>query len=157
MNALQELILKTVSERYPSDASFYKQHGFNSGRWADFKAGRTDIDSMKYGRVERMKRVLFTNFEMKLLHDAEFNRMTGKAKDTLDEYYRLKLEAVKAMGEHMEAYVHSTLYDGSMSNNMLHIRHDEHKAIEVYVRNIGAPAGKKSRREYILANLDRLN
>lgn len=37
MKALQELIIKTVDERYPYDTDFYNIVGFNVGRWNEFK------------------------------------------------------------------------------------------------------------------------
>lgn len=151
MDALQELIIETVDERYPSDASFYRKFGFNSGRWSDFKSGRTDINNMKYERVDDMIRSLFTPFEMGLLKQAKFKKsINNTITSALDEYKRMKIEFIKGLSDNLIASISSTLYDGSQINNTLVIRHKDYAFLEVIEPNINPPAGKRNRREFIL-------
>lgn len=157
MNALQELILREVAWRYPHDTSFYHQRGFNSGRWGDFKSGKTDLDNMKYGRVKGMTKGLITDFELSLLNQAQFNVSLKWTKlSVLEEYDRLRLETVKSLGENLVASILPTVHGESMSNNVLKVEHETFPYIKMFFKNINPPAGKKNRREYILSNLDKL-
>lgn len=157
MKALQELIIKTVAERYPHDTDFYKMVGFNVSRWNEFKKGNTDIGNMAYGRVEKMKKLLFTDFEMSLLDKAEFEKVSNRTDlSVIDRYNELRIETVKTLEDDLVAEVGSTIYGESMSNNKMYVYHKKYKHIEMIFKNIGAPAGKRNRREYILDHLDDL-
>ena len=158
MNALQELILMTVADRYQNDTDFYKRFGFNSGRWADFKAGRTDIDNMKYERVSAMCQSLFTDYELLLFNLARSNKQLNRTKlSVIDEYKRLKRETIQNMGDNLLASIESTLIvSGSMTNNKMRVYDETNPNVAVYTYNLSAPAGKKNRRKFILDNLDRL-
>lgn len=127
MNALQQLIIETVDERYPSDASFYRKFGFNSSRWSDFKAGRTDINNMKYERISSMVETLFTGFEMDLLKQAQSNNTT----DVISEYKRLKTEFVDSLGDNRTDSISSTQFDNTEINNKLVIQHKDYKYLSV--------------------------
>ena len=157
MKPLQELIIKTVNERYPHETDFYKMVGFNVGRWNEFKKGNTDIGNMAYDRVEKMKKLLFTDFEMSLLDRAQFEKVSNWTElSVIDRYNELRIETVKALGDDLAAEVGSTIYGDSMSNNKMYVYHEKYKHIEMIFKNIGAPAGKRNRREYILEHLDEL-
>ena len=157
MKALQELIIKTVDERYPHDTDFYNIVGLNVGRWNEFKKGNTDIGNMAYDRVEKMKKLLFTDFEMSLLDRAQFEKVSNWTElSVIDRYNELRIETVKTLGDNLVAEVGYTVYGDSMSNNKMYVYHEKYKHIEMIFKNIGAPAGKRNRREYILEHLDDL-
>lgn len=157
MKALQELIIKTVDERYPHDTDFYKIVGFNVSRWNEFKKGNTDIGNMAYDRVEKMKKLLFTDFEMSLLEKAQFEKVSNRTDlSVIDRYNELRIETVKKLEDDLAAEVGSTVYGDSMSNNKLYVYHEKYKHIKMIFKNIGAPAGKRNRREYILEHLEDL-
>ena len=157
MKALQELIIKTVDERYPYDTDFYNIVGFNVSRWNEFKKGNTDIGNMAYDRVEKMKKLLFTDFEMSLLDQAQFEKSSNWTDlSVLERYNELRLEALKSFGDKIEASIGSTLYGGSQANNIMHVYHEDFEYMKLTFKNIGAPAGKRNRREYILDHLEDL-
>ena len=157
MKPLQELIIKTADERYPHDTDFYKIVGFNVSRWNEFKKGNTDIGNMAYDRVEKMKKLLFTDFEMSLLEKAEFEKVSNWTDlSVIDRYNELRIETVKKLEDDLAAEVGSTVYGDSMSNNKLYVYHEKYKHIKMIFKNIGAPAGKRNRREYILEHLEDL-
>ena len=157
MKALQELIIKTVNERYPHETDFYKMIGFNVSRWNEFKKGNTDIGNMAYDRVEMMKKMLFTDFEMSLLDKAQFEKISNRTDlSVIGRYNELRIETVKTLGDNLAAGVGYTVHGNSMSNNKMYVYHEKYKHIEMIFKNIGAPAGKRNRREYILEHLDDL-
>lgn len=161
MKPLQELIIKTVNERYETEVAFYEVVGLNLSRWTDFKTGKTDIDRMGYGRVEKMKSVLFTPFEMHLFKETQFDKSTyaNKYKDVtfIERYNERKLEVVKDMGENLIASIGMTrISKDGVANNIMYIKDETCPYVEMIFKNISAPAGKRNRREYILDNLERL-
>lgn len=157
MKALQELIIKTVDERYPYDTYFYNIVGFNVGRWNEFKKGNTDIGNMAYDRVEKMKKLLFTDFEMSLLDQAQFEKASNWTDlSVIDRYNELKIETVKTLEDNLVAEIGSTNYGNGTSNNKMYVYHEKYPHIKMIFKNIGAPAGKRNRREYILEHLDDL-
>src|SRR5699024_4906116 len=110
MKALQELIIKTVDERYPYDTDFYNIVGFNVSRWNEFKKGNTDIGNMAYDRVKKMKKLLFTDFEMSLLDQAQFEKFSNWTDlSVIDRYNELKIETVKTLENDLVAEIGSTL------------------------------------------------
>lgn len=157
MKPLQELIVKTVSVRYQNDTDFYHTHGFNVGRWTDFKNGKTDIGNMKFDRVEGMIQSLFSEFEMHLFNQAVKEKQFNWTElPVIERYFELKREAVKSWGDSLNGSNGSTIYGESASNNLLHLYHSEFKSMEVTFTNFQSPAGKRNRREYVLEHLDEM-
>lgn len=154
MNALQTLIIETVEERYYKNTDFYLPLGFNSSTWNNFKQGITDINNMKYARVQAILETLFSDYEMYLFKKAElYAGDPTKADWVLGHYKSLKRDTVRNLADDLFIEVRKQTDE---HKGLLRICSMEYPFIELHFKPIRIPEALEDARTYILEHADLL-
>lgn len=151
MNALQTLIVETVEERYYKNTDFYLPLRFNSSTWNNFKQGITDINNMKYARVQAILDTLFSDYEMHLFRKAELYGL-GEADPVLWHYRSLKRDAVRNLADDLIIEVRTQTDE----HKGLLIIHGDDPFIKLHFKPIHLSEGLTVDKTYILENVDLL-
>lgn len=151
MNALQTLIIETVEERYYKNTDFYLPLRFNSSTWNNFKQGITDINNMKYARVQAILDTLFSDYEMHLFRKAELYGL-GEADPVLWHYRSLKRDVVRNLADDLIIEVRTQTDE----HKGLLIIHGDDPFIKLHFKPIHIPEASEDARTYILEHADLL-
>lgn len=154
MKALQALIIETVEERYYKNTDFYLPLGFNSSTWNNFKQGITDINNMKYERVQAMLDTLFSDYEMHLFKKAELHVGDPTRTDWVIELYEImRKDAIHNLGDDLYIDVKTQTDE---QKGFITIFHGVEQFIKLHSKPIHLPEGLKVDRNFILEHIDSL-
>lgn len=153
MNALQTLIIQTVEERYYKNTDFYLPLRFNSSTWNNFKQGITDINNMKYARVQAILDTLFSDYEMHLFRKAALSVGDPTKTDwVLAHYETLKRDTVRNLADDLIIEVRTQTDE----HKGLLIIHGDDPFIKLHFQPIHIPEASEDAKTYILEHADLL-
>lgn len=173
---IKELILVYVDRYFRHEKDFYRKQGINftDTNWQKFKKGETSIEKMGAARVDEMLRVLFTPFELSLIHLAQrkfYFSNEFKFRMTFPTFYDIfKKEILMTWLERSPEDIvggKGRLYtaDGNQTVVHLELALESSKVEEVgYLSELRfkgdsleqCPAGRENRLDWVRSNLESL-